>query len=193
MAEGIDDLEARVLVQAPTARDAAATRDILAGVDIASVVCPTIADVCREAVLGAGAAVLTAEAVLADKEGQLRAMLRAQPAWSDLPLIVLTPPGTESPRLFRELEAVGLMTLMKRPVQVSMVVSTIRAALRDRKRQYEVRGHLLEEKRQAERLRAADARWRLMVDSVEDYAIFTLDLDGRVVTWNPGAERVFGW
>jgi PAS domain S-box-containing protein len=85
------------------------------------------------------------------------------------------------------------MTLMKRPVQVSTVVSTVRAALRDRRRQYAVREHLAEEKRQAELLRAADARWRLVVESVEDYAIITLDLAGRVQTWNPGAERVFGW
>ncbi len=193
MVDENDDLETRVLVQAPTARDAMATRDILAAVSIATVACPTVADICREAIRGAGVVMLTAEAVLADKEGQLQAMLRGQPAWSDLPMIVLTPPGAESPRLLQQLESVGLMTLMKRPVHVSAIVSMVRAALRDRKRQYVVRGHLLEEKRQAARLRAADARWRLVVDSVEDYAIFTLDLEGRVSTWNPGAERVFGW
>ena len=172
MTDGGDDLEARVLVQAPTARDAAATRDILAGVGIASAVCPTVADVCREAVRGAGAVVLTAEAVLADKEGQFRALLRAQPAWSDLPLIVLTPPGVDSPRLLRELEAVGLMTLLKRPVQVSMVVGMTRAALRDRKRQYEVREHLAERERQAEALRVSEDRLHVALRA------------GRMGTWD---------
>lgn len=33
----------------------------------------------------------------------------------------------------------------------------------------------------------------LLVRSVRDYAIFMLDLEGRVVTWNEGAERIFGY
>ena len=34
---------------------------------------------------------------------------------------------------------------------------------------------------------------RLLVESVVDYAIYMLDTDGRVMTWNPGAERIKGW
>ena len=36
-------------------------------------------------------------------------------------------------------------------------------------------------------------RFRLLVESVKDYAIFILDPDGRVATWNPGAERIKGY
>jgi len=36
-------------------------------------------------------------------------------------------------------------------------------------------------------------RFRLLVDSVIDYAIFMLDTEGRVVTWNAGAERIKGY
>ena len=39
-------------------------------------------------------------------------------------------------------------------------------------------------------LRDADERFRLMVESVRDYAIFMLDPDGRIATWNSGAERL---
>jgi PAS domain S-box-containing protein len=193
MADGDDDLETRVLVQAPTARDAVATRDILAAVGVASVVCPTLADVCREAARGAGAAVLTAEAVLADKGCQLATLLQGQPPWSDLPLIVLTPPGAESPKILRELEAVGSMTLMKRPVQVSTILSTIRAALRDRRRQYEVRELLAAQARSEGALRASEERLRLIVESATDYAILTLDPDRTVRTWSPGAAATFGY
>jgi PAS domain S-box-containing protein len=43
------------------------------------------------------------------------------------------------------------------------------------------------------RLADAEARFQLLVDEVEDYAIFRLDPDGRVATWSPGAERMFGY
>jgi PAS domain S-box-containing protein len=36
-------------------------------------------------------------------------------------------------------------------------------------------------------------RFRLLVDSVKDYAIFILDPDGRIATWNAGAERLKGY
>jgi PAS domain S-box-containing protein len=46
---------------------------------------------------------------------------------------------------------------------------------------------------QAERLRQAEERLRILLDSVHDYAICMLDLQGDVVSWNHGAERVFGY
>ncbi|WP_284616714.1 PAS domain-containing hybrid sensor histidine kinase/response regulator [Aquabacterium humicola] len=42
-------------------------------------------------------------------------------------------------------------------------------------------------------LQATDERYRQLVESVVDYAIFLLDTDGRVATWNLGAERIKGW
>jgi PAS domain S-box-containing protein len=44
-----------------------------------------------------------------------------------------------------------------------------------------------------EQLRASEERFRLMVESVRDYAIFMLDTDGFVSTWNAGAERLKGY
>jgi PAS domain S-box-containing protein len=43
------------------------------------------------------------------------------------------------------------------------------------------------------RLRHDDEIFRLLVESVKDYAIFLLDPTGRVVTWNQGAERIKGY
>ena len=155
-------------------------------------VCATIADVCREASLGAGAALVTAESVLGDAEGLLAGSLKAQPPWSDLPLIVLTPAGEDSPRLLRALDAVGHTTLMKRPVQVSTLLSTVRAALRDRQRQYAVRDLLAERQRDADALRIERERYRVTLSSIGDGVIAT-DTEGRVTFLNPVAERLTGW
>jgi PAS domain S-box-containing protein len=42
-------------------------------------------------------------------------------------------------------------------------------------------------------LRKSEQRFRLMVDVVRDYAIFMLDTEGRVSSWNRGAQRTKGW
>lgn len=42
-------------------------------------------------------------------------------------------------------------------------------------------------------LRESEERYRLIVEGVRDYAIFSLDTDGRITSWNPGAERLLGF
>jgi PAS domain S-box-containing protein len=42
-------------------------------------------------------------------------------------------------------------------------------------------------------LRASEERFRLLVDGVRDYAIFMLDANGLVSSWNTGAQRIKGW
>ncbi len=41
--------------------------------------------------------------------------------------------------------------------------------------------------------RSTEAHFRLLVEGVKDYALYLLDRRGRVVSWNPGAERIQGW
>jgi PAS domain S-box-containing protein len=48
-------------------------------------------------------------------------------------------------------------------------------------------------RRPASRLRDSDGLYRLLVDTVRDYAIFALDPEGRVLSWNAGAERLKGY
>ncbi len=48
--------------------------------------------------------------------------------------------------------------------------------------------------REAEQgLRESERRFRLLVDAVRDYAIFMLDPEGSIVSWNVGAQRAKGW
>jgi PAS domain S-box-containing protein len=44
-----------------------------------------------------------------------------------------------------------------------------------------------------EALRASDERYRLLLDSIQDHALFMLDLQGLVISWNAGAERIKGY
>ena len=44
-----------------------------------------------------------------------------------------------------------------------------------------------------EKLRQSEQRFRLLVEGAKDYAIFMLDPDGRIVSWNSGAERIKGY
>ena len=49
------------------------------------------------------------------------------------------------------------------------------------------------EKSSREALRENEARFRLLVSGIRDYAIFMLDPEGRIKSWNEGAERIKGY
>jgi PAS domain S-box-containing protein len=52
---------------------------------------------------------------------------------------------------------------------------------------------ITERKRAEEVLKQSEERFRLLVNSVRDYAIFSLTPDGHVASWNLGAERIKGY
>lgn len=53
--------------------------------------------------------------------------------------------------------------------------------------------NVTERKRAEAALRTSEERYRLLVESAQEYAIFMLDPDGRIISWNTGAERIFGY
>ncbi len=158
MAPDASSAEERVLILAPTEKDARLSHAILAEGGVAGTLCPDLETLCRGVAAGAGAALLTEEALRRGGLSRLVEVLGQQPAWSDFPLLVLTGEGADSELALRTLETLGNVTLLERPVRVPALVSAVRAALRARRRQYQIRDHLAEARRTADRLREADRR-----------------------------------
>jgi PAS domain S-box-containing protein len=52
---------------------------------------------------------------------------------------------------------------------------------------------LTERQQEQDRLRHSEEQFRRLVQSVEDYAIYMLDLNGQVSSWNSGAQRIKGY
>jgi PAS domain S-box-containing protein len=55
--------------------------------------------------------------------------------------------------------------------------------------------HEMERRRRVaeEALRQSEEQYRMLLDAIPDYAIFMMDLEGRIVSWNAGAERIKGY
>lgn len=56
-----------------------------------------------------------------------------------------------------------------------------------------VLGAAIERQKGESALRASEEQKRLIIEGAADTAIITMDLDGRITTWSPGAEAIFGW
>ena len=152
MSEG-NILEERILVFAPTGRDAILACQLLAGANIASQACTDDRELFREIERGAGAVLVAEEALLPWTVNNLLDVLAREGPWSDLPLIVFTRGGETSEDILERLGPLGNATILERPVRLSTLLSAVKAALRARRRQYEVRDLL---KRQTEADRRKD-------------------------------------
>ena len=145
---GPADLEDRVLVFAPIGRDAELTRDLLERASIPCEVFPSISALAETFEMTGGGALLLTEEALDDADGgvpALKAILERQPPWSDVPVLLFAGgPGAEMAlRAIRSIDMLRNVTLLDRPIRLAAVLSAVRAALRSRMRQYEVRDLLV--------------------------------------------------
>jgi PAS domain S-box-containing protein len=147
----------RVLILAPLGRDGPVTADRLRKGGYAAAVCADAHDAARQVAGGAGALLLTEEALEQAGMSELFAHLQSQPPWSELPLVILTSGGeARLPRLLdRAAQAAGAITVLERPLGVATLLRTIEVALRSRRSQYQVRDLLDEKLRQNAAMEAA--------------------------------------
>ena len=108
-------------------------------------------DEARDAVrAGCGCLLLGGEMLTPDVALDLEDLLVTQPPWSDLPVLVVGAREDDDQTLARALHAMGNVSLLPRPVAVSTLVTSVVAALRARRRQYQVRD-LLAQRDEADR------------------------------------------
>jgi signal transduction histidine kinase len=143
----MSDAEHRLLALAPAGGDAALTQQILARAGVQTIICDSVEMICREAEAGVGGVLLDQEALVPAAMDCLLAMLRRQPPWSDLPIMILMGDATPLPLAPGVVEALGNVVLLERPLREATLISTVRMALRGRRRQYEIREHLHERER----------------------------------------------
>ena len=152
--------EDRVLVVAPTGRDAGLLCRALSRAGMQAFECPSCEAACRELESSGAGALLIAEEALSTADIQKLAELTAkQPAWSDLPLILLTLSGevTAQSQRRRQMRAPLVRALeLERPVRPETLISTVQTALRARRRQYEIRDYIQQERNAEEALRRSE-------------------------------------
>ncbi len=187
-----DPRQFRIIVLPPTRADGLAMDKLLAASGMTCTVSAGIAQVCAEYRAGAGAIVISEEALVEDA-AELLSCLNAQPVWSDLPVIVLSRSGHESATMLRLVPKLGNVSVVERPVRTSTLVSLVRAGLRARDRQYQMREYLARQEQAQRLIREGEQRYRSVIENVTDYAIFMTDAAGQISTWNEGAEAILGY
>jgi PAS domain S-box-containing protein len=153
----------RIVVLAPTGRDAELLGEVISHAALQTEVSPDINALCRELRSGAAVALIAEEALAGTAAGQLNQFLAEQPSWSDLPIVVLLTPGAtlaSSRALLSQFSEHGNLTLLERPVRSVALLSTLQAALRARHRQYEVRDYLVASTAAQAALERSESRYR---------------------------------
>jgi len=138
-------LAERALILAPLGRDSQIALKILNEAGYGGVVTPALGDLCTQLDLGAGLLLVAAEALRGPEMETLFTWLEQQPAWSDLPIILLTHHGgQEQGPSSRLSDLLGNVSFLERPFHPVTLVSMVSAALRGRRRQYEARDRLID-------------------------------------------------
>ena len=147
-----------MLVLAPTDKDASLTQSILERAGVRCNCCMDLGHVLDEMDKGVGAVLLTEEVIALGPSDEFGRWLAEQPAWSDLPILILARTGADSAAVARAMDLFGNVTVLERPIRVAALVSAVRSALRARRRQYQIREQLAERERTEAELRANDRR-----------------------------------
>ncbi|AWM92159.1 hybrid sensor histidine kinase/response regulator [Pseudomonas sp. 31-12] len=141
----VEAMSERAIILAPLGRDSQIALMMLNEAGFEGIVTRDLVTLCRELALGAGLLVISSEALLGCDLEPLLGLIEEQPAWSDLPIVLLThhggPEQNPASRLGPQL---GNVTFLERPFHPVTLISLVTTALRGRRRQYEARDRLID-------------------------------------------------
>ncbi len=135
----------RTIILAPRGRDGQIALMMLNEAGFHGVISSDLPGLCAELEQGAGLLLISSEALLgADLEPLIR-LIEHQPAWSDLPIVVMTHHGGPQQDLASRFgPQLGNVTFLERPFHPVTLISLVTTALRGRRRQYEARDRLID-------------------------------------------------
>jgi PAS domain S-box-containing protein len=183
-----------VLIAAPIGRDAVLAAEVLGKAGLVTRICSGLAELAAAIHDDAGAVLLAAEALDSPQFADFLAALRAQPAWSDLPILLLThsAPGRDhAPALVAHLQPATFVTLLERPFHTATLVSSVQAAGRARQRQWQVRDLLAEREAAQRALAESEERLRVATHAANVGTWDFFPLTGELI-WNDHCRAHFG-
>lgn len=141
----MEAMSERAIILAPLGRDSQIALMMLNEAGFDGIITRDLGALCNELSLGAGLLVIASEALLGANLEPLLGLIEQQPAWSDLPIVLLThhggPEQNPASRLGLQL---GNVTFLERPFHPVTLISLVTTALRGRRRQYEARDRLID-------------------------------------------------
>jgi signal transduction histidine kinase/ActR/RegA family two-component response regulator len=173
----------RVLVFAPIGRDGPASVELFKSSNLEAVVCKNLSLMVSEMNAGVGAVVLAEEGIYGQDTAALAEWIATQAPWSDLPFIMLTSHRERPAIVTWRRSIVGLLrnvSLVERPVQPMTLASAVQAAMRARRRQYEVRALLEARERAAQELENLVALRTRALEEANNQLRFEMDERARI-------------
>jgi len=167
----------RILIWTPTGRDAELIQQTLIQNDLEIQICKDTSTLCKEIEEGPGAILLAQEALQPQVVNDLTHCLNLQPPWSDIPVIlILSRDKVAQTRLQTSdiLLRFTNLTLLERPVYPITLVSLMLAAMRARRRQYDVAKFLNEKVESEQRLEQRVVERTRQLQSANDQVLASL-------------------
>lgn len=142
---GFAPVSERAIILAPLGRDGSLALMMLNEAGYSGIIASNLTMLCDALEQGAGMLVIAAEALRGVDLEPLLEHLHQQPAWSDLPIVLMTHHGGSEQNGSSHLSSLlGNVTFLERPFHPVTLISLVSAALRGRRRQYDARDRLID-------------------------------------------------